>query len=760
MKILKFSELTVANELDQWNPPSTQTIRRVLGDVWYKDRLSQAKSWMYRHEESIIGKGGSLFTALEYSKQTDFTKPSWVYTNKFAVEIVKSSDDMFKFITDIYTSTPRLQPALEFETFQRHGGYGTWGWDYQSINKTSIAAVKEYNRKPIAVNEQQYEVGLTNYLDEVSPLFAQAVFKYDLKEGVLGLPANSYWAGPEAKASSEFYVDELSEGFPLMGSRYTVRYDKNEIMNARKAFASIGYYAGVLKGSKDVSRRFENDDYLTLREILLYEMVVKNKGKVDMWIDMVDSILDEIGQPLKPGLRVQHAWLEAGSAVPKLRIFMMNFILINVLFAPLVHWFQGQASVSGVVHSSWVEKQEMIDRFSNVITSKDIKKFLSIDYSKFDHTVPRPVGNFIIQNFIKFCEEHSNDAETKRILGRLKPLATKVIYKSYLMYPAITEHGVGFENIKLVNHLPSGIIWTQLLGTWKSHSDIRAYLMDKGVDPTGRVVTLSDDIIAFLNLKEYTLIGGDYDAVNEDIAKFFTHMGATVNPKKQPPSHDWGVFLQYLITPDPVLIGYYSRQRTWNKLRVPEFRRVLSATNTGILNQINVDRVGQIAALTNVSRMRTFLPQIDKVDQYMFTEFLKTDKYLAAIIKGGYSEDVQSSGQTGAWFELLLKASAEDPEILAHALGISVYDSTGLRAALVGGRFRSNILNTLPVYYTRTLHAIEVAARTLDGLPDIELAARRVLATSNDVDPDEETPSTSRSRIKKTYKSIMKRGAR
>lgn len=67
---------------------------------------------------------------------------------------------------------------------------------------------------------------------------------------------------------------------------------------------------------------------------------------------------------------------------------------------------------------------------------------------------------------------------------------------------------------------------------------MRAFLLDRGIDPLGRLVTLADDIIAFLREDEYYKIGPDYNDVNQQIGTFFTNMGATVNPKKQPPSHD------------------------------------------------------------------------------------------------------------------------------------------------------------------------------------------------------------------------------
>lgn len=66
------------------------------------------------------------------------------------------------------------------------------------------------------------------------------------------------------------------------------------------------------------------------------------------------------------------------------------------------------------------------------------------------------------------------------------------------------------------------------------------------------------------------------------------------------------------------------------------------------MNQVNIDRVGQISALTNISRQKGFLTEVDKVDfGKLLPTFLSTDPYLASIIKGGYTEDVQSSGMLG-----------------------------------------------------------------------------------------------------------------
>lgn len=79
-------------------------------------------------------------------------------------------------------------------------------------------------------------------------------------------------------------------------------------------------------------------------------------------------------------------------------------------------------------------------------------------------------------------------------------------------------------------------------------------------------------------------------------------------------------------------------------------------------------------------------------------------------------------------------------------MGIDVYDSTGMRQALNGGRFRSNMVDSLPQYFTRTLHGLEVAARGMESLPDIQLAARRVF-DQRDTGQEETKPSKG-SRIK------------
>lgn len=726
-------------EVDRlWVPPTIDKIRSTMGEVWYKDRIRQGSNWLSRKEHGYIGKAATATMARNLFQNRDVNVPFVEsFNNKYYKFLERQAIETNGLIQDTLIDS-KYDHIRAFEQYQCDNvGYATWNWDYDAITRGSIATIIDKNKEEIKWDKNQYALGLQEYFDNVAPTF-DVKFKYNLLDGIMVLPAGSFWSGPEATASKRISLQMLQEGLPLFGTSFIVKYDRYEIMSIRRKLSEIGYFDGRLQ--YDNYGKPSNIHFLTIREILIYEMCIK-QPKVEYWIQMLYDVFKEIGHPLKPGLRVQHAKMKKESTHPKLRIFLMNFILQNVLFSPIIHWYQSTA-IKNDIHHSWVDKGEMIQTINKQIQANNFTKFLSVDYSKFDHTVPKSLLYWLRRNYVAFAKQHSADENTRRILTKLESLLIFMTNRTYILYPEYSTKSrsilnnakkegnnqqqadaISLKTIYLRNQLASGVIDTQLAGTLKSQADIRVFLLNHGIQPGKRIMTLSDDILVMLTEEEYAMIGKTYSDVNNAIGAFFHDaLGAEVNPLKQPPSHDWGVFLQYMITTDPNLCGYYSRVRTISKMFVAEFQNyAYLKTQYDLQQRFLIDRIGQFSTLLNLWRTNHSDKLIDDVDvNTIITRLFKVDALWHSVVQSNINKDNRFGGVQGAWFVEMLTSIDQTPSDLTRTLGETTYSKSGLRDILLqnSGSLNFGVINRLPIYFHKGFDLFERGARMLTRTVD------------------------------------------